>query len=795
MRYVRAARDAGLRRAVVSSSTQLPRRARGRRHRGPVRGARRRRRRRSASTCAASRRRTPISPARGRSASTPAQRGGVRGRARRRRRRAAPAASAASSASTASARPQALRAHGADVVVSDLAELLEPRDPAPGVLASSRGRVRETELDLDVLAQTESVFALSNGHIGLRGNLDEGEPHGLPGTYLNGFYELRPLPYAEAGYGYPGVRARRSSTSPTASSSGCSSTTSRSTSATASCAAHERVLDLRAGMLRRTRGVGVAGADARARHARRGWCRSRSARSRRSATRSSRSTARTPVVVQSELVANEQLPPREARPARRGRARDSPLRSELTRARATTRGVLVHRTKRERAAMAAAMDHVIDGPRAQHRERGELRRHRSRGRRRADLGAGRAAARSSSSLAYGWSRERSTAGAARPGRRRAGRGAPHAAGTACSAEQRAYLDDFWERADVEIEGDAELQQAVRFALFHVLQAGARAERRAIAAKGLTGPGYDGHAFWDTETFVLPVLTYTVPARGRATRCAGATRRSTSRASAPRSLGLEGAAFPWRTIHGEECSGYWPAGTAAFHVNADIADAVAPLPGASDRRRGVRAATPASSCWSRRRGCGARSGHHDARRALPHRRRHRARRVQRDRRQQRLHEPDGASGTCAAPPTPCERHPTRRASSASTHEEMAAWRAAAERDARPLRRAARRALRRREGFTEHEPWDFDATAPDQYPLLLHFPYFDLYRKQVVKQADLVLALHLCGDAFTRRAEGAQLRLLRAAHRARLVAVGVHAGGHRRRGRPPRARATTTSPRRR
>src|SRR5215472_7545966 len=63
--------------------------------------------------------------------------------------------------------------------------------------------VRETQLRLDLLAQSESVFALSNGHIGLRGNLDEGEPHGIPGTYLNSFFEQRPLPYAEAGYGYP----------------------------------------------------------------------------------------------------------------------------------------------------------------------------------------------------------------------------------------------------------------------------------------------------------------------------------------------------------------------------------------------------------------------------------------------------------------------------------------------------------------------------------------------------------------------------------------------------------------
>src|SRR3978361_1116640 len=64
-------------------------------------------------------------------------------------------------------------------------------------------QLRETKLDLDLLAQSESLFALSNGHIGLRGTRSGGEPHGLPGTYLNSFYELRPLPYAEAGYGFP----------------------------------------------------------------------------------------------------------------------------------------------------------------------------------------------------------------------------------------------------------------------------------------------------------------------------------------------------------------------------------------------------------------------------------------------------------------------------------------------------------------------------------------------------------------------------------------------------------------
>ena len=125
---------------------------------------------------------------------------------------------------------------------------------------------------------------------------------------------------------------------------------------------------------------------------------------------------------------------------------------------------------------------------------------------------------------------------------------------------------------MELEGDPEIQQALRYGLFNVLQASARTETRAIGAKGLTGPGYDGHAFWDTETFVLPVLTFTRP---ELARDALIWRHSTLDLARQRAqeLRLEGAAFPWRTIHGEECSGYWPAGTAAFHVNADIADAV------------------------------------------------------------------------------------------------------------------------------------------------------------------------------------------------------------------------------
>ena len=205
-------------------------------------------------------------------------------------------------------------------------------------------------------------------------------------------------------------------------------------------------------------------------------------------------------------------------------------------------------------------------------------------------------------LAYGWSSERSLP-AVRDQVVAALTQARHTGWQGLLDDQRAYLDEFWDCADVELEGDTELQQAVRFALFHTLQAGARAEQRAIAAKGLTGPGYDGHTFWDTERFVLPVLTYTAPkAAADALRWRHATLDLARERAAQ--LGLRGAAFPWRTIRGQESSGYWPAGTAAFHIAAAIADAVtATKPPSRTRNSSARSG---SNCSSRRRDCGAHS---------------------------------------------------------------------------------------------------------------------------------------------------------------------------------------------
>ncbi|HTQ45876.1 MAG TPA: hypothetical protein VMI75_24140, partial [Polyangiaceae bacterium] len=460
--------------------------------------------------------------------------------------------------------------------------------------------LHETELHLDILAQTESLFALSNGHIGLRGNLDEGEPHGLPGSYLNGFYELHSQPYAEAGYGFP--------------ESG--QTLINVTNGKllrllvedepfdvryGELRAHDRVLDFRAGTLsRRAEWTSPAGRTVRVTSVRLVSLTHRSIVAIAYDIEPLDGPAN--VVVQSELVPNEQLPAAHGDP-RVAAALESPLScDEWFCAGAAAR--LMHQTKRSQLRLAVAMDHVVLGsPRVHVTSEATV-----VGARVSVVDALQPGERLRlfKLVAYGWSSDR-TSPALRDQVAAALEAARVTGWEGLLADQRRYLDGFWSRADVVIEGDGELQQAVRFALFHVLQAAARAEGRAIPAKGLTGNGYDGHSFWDSEIFVLPVLTYTAPAAAAdALRWRHATL-AIARDHA-RELHLNGAAFAWRTIHGEECSGYWPAGTAAFHVNADIADAVVRYVEATgdsrfDRDVGVEILVETARLWRS-------LGHHD-----------------------------------------------------------------------------------------------------------------------------------------------------------------------------------------
>jgi alpha,alpha-trehalose phosphorylase len=610
-----------------------------------------------------------------------------------------------------------------------------PVHEARPALAVEPWALRAQGVNLGVLDVEESLFALANGHIGLRGTLDEGEPRGQPGTYLNGFFEERPLPYAEGGYGFPesgqtvvnvtdGKLIRLIvEDSPFDLRYG-------------EVTAHERVLDLRAGLLvRRTEWTSPNGRSVRV-------------QSERLVSFTQRTIAAVAyqvepldrdiyVAVQSDLLANEPLGQARRMDPRATAVLDAPLRAELA-AKRERRAVLVHETARSRLRLAAGMDHVVDIPDEAEfslEAEGDLARltiaaHLPQGSR----------LRMVKFLAYGWSSRRSA-----PALRDQVEGALATAvltrWDGLAAQQRAFLDDYWERADVEVEGDAELQQAVRFALFHVLQAGVRGEQRPIPAKGLTGPGYDGHAFWDTETYVLPVLTYTAPS---AARDALRWRHSTIEQARQRAqvLGQRGAAFPWRTIHGEECSGYWPAGTASFHIGADIADATARYLSATgdadfEASCGVELLVETARLWMS-------LGHFDGD----------------DFRIDGVTGPDEytavvddnaytnlmAQRNLREAVAAAQRRPDVADRLGVDAGEIADWHRAADDIVVPY--DDRLGVHSQsEGFTQHAEWDFEATPVEHRPLFLHYPYFELYRKQVVKQADLVLAMHLRGDAFT------------------------------------------------
>jgi alpha,alpha-trehalose phosphorylase len=599
--------------------------------------------------------------------------------------------------------------------------------------------IRETRLDLDSLAQSESVFALSNGHIGMRGNLDEGEPYGLPGTYLNGLHERRPLPYAENAYGNP--EAGETVVNVTDGKLLRLHVDDELFDVTyGELLHHERVLDFRAGVLRRAvHWRSPAGAEVKITSTRMVSLTQRGAAAILYEVEALGDGAR--LVVQSELVANENGQPHTGADAEDPRAAAvlaAPLKAEEAYD-DDLRVSLVHHLEGSGARLCATMDHEVSGPpgtEATAEAWGDA----GRVLVAADVpGGGRL--RVLKFMAYAWSGHR-----ALPSVRAQARGslaeARHTGWEGLCAEQREYLDAFWECADVEVDGDPELQQAVRFALFHVLQAGARAERRAIPAKGLTGSGYDGHAFWDTESFVLPVLTYTAPeAAGDALRWRHATL-DLARERATQ-LGLAGAAFPWRTIAGRECSGYWPAGTAAMHIGADIAGAVLRYQHAVEdpefaRDIGLPLLVETARLW-------AALGHHDRKG------RFRIPGVTGPDEYSALSDDNTYTNLMArrnllGAADAVDRHRDEAAALGVHHEEVGAWRAAAEAMHMPYDGILDVHMQS-EGFTHHAKWDFEGTPADRYPLLLHYPYFDLYRKQVVKQADLVLALYACGDRFT------------------------------------------------
>ena len=325
--------------------------------------------------------------------------------------------------------------------------------------------------------------------------------------------------------------------------------------------------------------------------------------------------------------------------------------------------------------------------------------------------------------------------------------------------------DFWRRSDVRVKdiredrtkrSTVEIQQAIRFNLFHILQASARAEDTGVPAKGLTGQAYEGHYFWDTEIYVLPFLIYTSPRIAKNLLTFRYMMLPQARARA-RQLGHRGAVFPWRTISGEEASAYYAAGTAQYHINADIMYALRKYVQATGdesflRDCGAEMLVETARLWldlgfySEAKGgkfcINSVTGPDEYNTVVNNNAytnlmaRENLRYAAQSIESLRTTKPDAYSALL---------HKT-----ALEPSEVKGWMRAAESMYVPYDEK-QKIIPQDDSFLDREPWDFRNTPSEHYPLLLFYHPLNIYRKQVIKQADVILAMFLLGNAFSPEAK--------------------------------------------
>src|SRR6516162_2764005 len=297
----------------------------------------------------------------------------------------------------------------------------------------------------------------------------------------------------------------------------------------------------------------------------------------------------------------------------------------------------------------------------------------------------------------------------------------------------------------------EIQQAIRFNLFHILQASARAEETGVPAKGLTGQAYEGHYFWDTEIYLLPFLTYTSPRIARNLLAFRHKMLPQARARA-QELGHRGAMFPWRTISGEEASAYYAAGTAQYHINADIMYALRKYVQATGdelfmRDYGAEMLVETARLWadlgfySEAKGgkfCINGVTGPDEYNAVVNNNAY----TNLMARENLRYAAEVVDSLRTANPDAYNELVHKTALEPS---EVKAWMHAAENMYVP-RDETLNIILQDDNFLDREPWDFHNTPHDHYPLLLFYHPLNIYRKRVIKQADVVLAMFLLGGAF-------------------------------------------------
>ncbi|MFW5832529.1 MAG: glycoside hydrolase family 65 protein [Pseudomonadota bacterium] len=596
--------------------------------------------------------------------------------------------------------------------------------------------------------EAETVFALANGYLGLRGSHEEDHPVFEPGTYLNGFYELRSIVYGEKAYGFPSV-GQTMLNCPDGKILKLYVDGEPFDVDARELDHYRRRLDLRRGLLERELV----------------WSHPNGKRIHYRTLRLVSFTQRHLACLDAELwieggcgevtIASElgrskpMTEPLDPEDPRLGAQLGDRALRPLGHSAEGCRAITCFRTERSGAVLACGMDHVVEGevdwssevtasdtvarvtlratlePEQRFRVTKYLAYHHSRARDADELGR----------LA-GWTLDAA---------KQAGLGE-------LIRRQEATVGAFWASADVEVEDEnPRAQQVIRWNLFQLLQASYCVDGAGIGARGLTGQTYEGHYFWDTEIYVLPFLIYTNPriARGllefRHSKLDKARRRA-------KELGHQGALFPWRTINGDEASAYYAASTAQYHINADIAYAIrkyVEVTGDVDfvRDFGAEILVETARLWcslgyyNPQRGdqfCIAGVTGPDEYTAIVNNNYFTNLMAQ-----ENLRYAAATVRKMLADEDPASRRLVR-ATGLDEHE-IAAWEEAAARMFLPYD-PVRGIHLQDDSFVDKPVWDFANTPADNYPLLLHYHPLNLYRHQVIKQADTMLAMFLLDHEF-------------------------------------------------
>jgi alpha,alpha-trehalose phosphorylase len=620
-------------------------------------------------------------------------------------------------------------------------------------------RLVEKNFSLADAGVTETLFAVGNGYLGMRGNMPEGRHAHEHGTFINGFHETFPIRHAEQAYGFAEV-GQTIINAPDAKIMRVYVDDEPLSFDVTDVRDYERSLDMRDGVLRR----GLLWVTPAGKHVRVDFERMVSFDERHLAVMRVDVTvlnADAPVTINCQLI-NRQDGEDVYGGTVAGSKRSGfdPRRTEKLQERVLQpqefwqqdlRSALSYRVTESGMTMAVIADHVIETEN-EYSVRRLVEPDIAKNVFRVQAKAG-VPIRVTKLVSYHTSRGVPARELVDRCRRTLDR-ALEVGVEAEFARQRAWLDAFWSRSDVRIAGHDELQQATRWCLFQLAQASARADGQGVSAKGVSGSGYSGHYFWDTEIYVLPFLMYTTPLwarnalRMRYLMLPAARRRANQ-------LNEAGALFPWRTISGEEASAYYAAGTAQYHINADVSYALAKYVRATGDleflyREGIDIAVETARMWTTlgfwRTSDDATESFHIHGVTGPDEyttvvndnlftnvmARFNLRFAARVARLMADEDPEAYRAMVDR----LELDP----------EEPEAWERAAEAMHIPYSSAF--GIHPQDAvFLEREIWDLESTPPDKRPLLLHFHPLVIYRYQVLKQADVVLALFLQGNHFT------------------------------------------------